>query len=396
MVKTGIDILLVMQPAWRTATIGLVTNAAACTAQGIPTRKALQDAGYNLIRLFSPEHGLNAKGTDGAAMQNHLDPLTQLPVISLYGEKLAPTTEDLEGLDILLFDIPDVGARFYTYLWTMTYCLERCAQSKKRFIILDRPNPLSGNLSLTEGPYLEEQYCSSFIGRWNIPIRHSCTLGELALYFNGLKNIACSLEIIPCENWNRNQFFPATDLAFTPPSPALQHFENIVLYPGTCFLEATNLHEGRGTDHAFRLVGAPWLDPNSLQQALQAYAVKGLEYATTQFVSTSSKYQGQSCGALVFTVTDFTLFRPVQFGLILLHCLKALYPNFSWESYPTVANPSGEKHLERLVGIKDCADWFLLDTPAFLATITKVSDVAASWTARVRPYLQYPAANINS
>jgi uncharacterized protein YbbC (DUF1343 family) len=389
MVKTGIDVLLAMLPVWKNANIGLVTNAAACAEGGTPTRKVLQAAGFNLVRLFSPEHGLDSNGADGAWMQDQLDPLTNLPVISLYGEKLAPTPSDLKDLDVLLFDIPDVGARFYTYLWTMTLCLECCAIAKKRFIILDRPNPLSGNLSVAEGPSLDESNCSSFVGRWAIPIRHSCTLGELANYFNATRSIGCSLEIIPCVNWKRNQFFSNTGLTFLAPSPALQHFDNLILYPGTCFLEATNLHEGRGTDQAFTVVGAHWLTPQTLIDALLAYHVSGVTYTSTQFISTTNKYRGLTCQAVQFTVTDMQLFRPVQFGLILLHCLKALYPNFIWEPYPTVANPTGEKHLERLVGIKNCADWFALPSTEFLSAITKACTISENWSTNVRPYLLY-------
>lgn len=184
MVKTGIDILLEHTPSWKQSRIGLVTNDAALTGQGIASRKAILDNGFNLVRIFSPEHGLSATGADGAPMKDQKDPLTGLPVISLYGEKVAPAADDLCDLDLLLFDIPDAGTRFYTYLWTLTYCLEVCASTKTTLIVLDRPNPLSGILSLAGGPFLDESNCSSFIGRWSIPIRHSCTLGELALYFN--------------------------------------------------------------------------------------------------------------------------------------------------------------------------------------------------------------------
>src|SRR5690606_8412023 len=146
-------------------------------------RKALQDAGFQLVKLFSPEHGLLAVGADGVAQADFVDPLTGLPVVSLYGSKMAPEPQDLESLDAVLFDIPDVGCRFYTYLWTLSYVMEGCARARIPLFVLDRPNPLGGDLSQAEGPMLDEAHCSSFIGRWSIPIRHSCTLGELALYF---------------------------------------------------------------------------------------------------------------------------------------------------------------------------------------------------------------------
>ena len=196
MIHFGIDILLKQNPSWKKKRIGLVTNHAATTNKLIPSRKALLDKGFNIIKLFSPEHGLDVKGADGAKMKDGIDTLTNLPVISLYNRKLAPGKKDLMDIDIILFDIPDIGCRCYTYLWTMTYVAEACAKHKKKLIILDRPNPVSGNLQLAEGPILDEKKCASFIGRWDIPLRHSCTLGELALYFNQSKNIHADIEII--------------------------------------------------------------------------------------------------------------------------------------------------------------------------------------------------------
>ncbi|CAF4641861.1 unnamed protein product, partial [Rotaria magnacalcarata] len=207
MIRFGIDILLKQQPSWKLTNIGLVTNNAATTFNGVLSRKALLDAGFNIKRLFSPEHGLDVNGADGDAIKDTFDTVTGLPVTSLYGENLAPSQSDLMNIDILLFDIPDVGSRFYTYLWTMTYVMEAAAQYSKILIILDRPNPISGNLQLTEGPMLD-MTTTSFLGRWPLPIRHSCTLGELAIYFNTTRNIKVSLEIVPCSGWNRNMFQP--------------------------------------------------------------------------------------------------------------------------------------------------------------------------------------------
>ena len=178
MVYFGIDQLLLSNPSWKHQRIALVTNEAATTYNGIASRKALQDKGFNLLKLFSPEHGLSAKGADGEAIHDGIDELTDLPIISLYSIKLAPSAQDLSNIDLVIFDIPDVGVRFYTYLWTLTYVMESCAINKKKLVVLDRPNPLSGNMQLAEGPFLDSS-SNSFIGRWSIPIRHSCTLGEV-------------------------------------------------------------------------------------------------------------------------------------------------------------------------------------------------------------------------
>ena len=187
-IRFGIDELLAANPPWKNDCIGMVTNEAATTHDLRASRKALLHAGFNVVKLFSPEHGLDVQGADGHFMQDGTDKLTGLPVVSLYSEKLAPSADDLAGIDVLLFDIPDAGSRFYTYLWTMTHVMEACAAHQKRLIILDRPNPISGNFDLAEGPILDEEP-ASFIGRWASPIRHSCTLGELARYIEVSKKI---------------------------------------------------------------------------------------------------------------------------------------------------------------------------------------------------------------
>jgi uncharacterized protein YbbC (DUF1343 family) len=389
MVKAGIDIVLQQAPKWKQQRIGLVTNDAAFTCQALSSRKALLDNGFNLVKIFSPEHGLSATGADGVLMPDQRDPLTALPVISLYGEKLAPAATDLFDLDLLLFDIPDAGTRFYTYLWTLSYCLEVCASTRTTLIVLDRPNPLSGLLSLASGPFLEETPCSSFIGRWSIPMRHSCTLGELALYFNIEKKIGCSLQVICCEGWERHQFYPETQWKFIAPSPALQQFNNMLLYPGTCLLEATNLHEGRGTDRAFALVAAPWLNTTLLRERLDLCGVVGLHYEESQFLSTTVRYPGELCNALAFSVRDPKVFDAVLFGFLLIKCLKDLFSSFAWDVYPTIVNPTGQDHLDRLTGVANSQRWFDLSIDAFTAQLMNRCATSATWSEKMAPVLLY-------
>ena len=243
----GVDVLLQADSvSWKNHRIGMITNEAATTKSMAPSRLALQKAGFNLTKLFSPEHGISATGADGAPMLNGIDELTDLPIISLYGQKLIPTAEDLADIDILLFDVPDVGVRFYTYLWTMSYLLETSATHSIKLVVLDRPNPISGNFELCEGPWLNDA-CSSFIGRWDMPIRHGCTLGELAQYYNSERKINAPLIIIACQHLDRAMFQVDWGLPFVPTSPAIQTASTTLLYPGLCFLEATNLSEGRST-----------------------------------------------------------------------------------------------------------------------------------------------------
>ena len=311
MLLFGVDNLLQQNPSWKNKRIALVTNNAATTNHLQPSRLALLQNGFNIVKLFSPEHGLNTKGIDGAFINNSIDELTQLPIISLYSKKLQPSQEDVADIDVLLFDIPDVGCRFYTYLWTMTYVMEAAAKYNKPLIILDRPNPISGNLKMAEGVMLDEENCSSFIGRWSIPLRHSCTLGELALYFNKAKNIHAKLEIIPCKNWNRNMFLPDWKIAFVPTSPAIKNFNSMLLYCGLGLLEATNISEGRGTENSFEIAGAPYINNEMLCKIFNTIQDE-IELETKNFIPKENKYANELCnGVLLIGKTKHTLFYPL-------------------------------------------------------------------------------------
>lgn len=388
MVQSGIDNLLQLQPSWKRARIGLVTNHAALTSNGEPVRKALLDQDFHLTVLFSPEHGLDVQGADGEAMLDGKDTLTGLPIVSLYGDKLAPDANDLLAIDVLLFDIPDVGARFYTYLWTLTHCMEVCAKAHKTLVVLDRPNPISGNLQLVEGPMLDETHCSSFIGRWSMPVRHSCTMGELARYFNAQKQLHLVLDVIGCTQWHRAIHQPATGWAFTPTSPAIQDYQAMLFYPGTCLLEATNLHEGRATNSSFHAIAAPWLDTVWLK-AMIARTYPQVICSDIQFKSSTNKYQSEHCVGLSFEVNDTHHFLPVQFGLWLIKSIKDHHPEFAWANYPTAVNPSGSGHLDRLVGIPNATELFELPFNDFMQQIKRQCTVAQEWSSRVKPWLLY-------
>ncbi|MBV7530517.1 exo-beta-N-acetylmuramidase NamZ domain-containing protein [Chitinophaga sp. sic0106] len=392
-VRYGIDVLLSTPPEWKSARIGLVTNHAACTSDFLPVRKALLDKGFKVTKLFSPEHGLDTIGVDGAEMHDGIDVLTGLPVTSLYGGKLAPNAQDLADIDIVLFDIPDIGCRFYTYLWTMTHVMEACAQHGKRLVIADRPNPLSGAMVLAEGPGLEERYNSSFIGRWNIPVRHSCTLGELADYFKSAGSSSIlrerindfDLTIIPCENWQRSWFYPDWSTSFVPTSPAIPGFESALLYPGLGLLEATNISEGRGTATPFRVAGAPWMDHIRVAVMLNELRA-GVTARPVNFKPTEGKYAHQKCNGVMFHVTDIREFKPVTYGWHLIRVVKQLHPGwFEWAPYPTFVNPNGVRHLDLLSGLKD-AETLLSETEA--SGVHRYTD-AGNWEERVSAYLLY-------
>jgi uncharacterized protein YbbC (DUF1343 family) len=316
--------------------------------------------------------------------------LTHLPVTSLYSSKLAPAKEDLEEIDIVLFDIPDVGSRFYTYLWTMTHVLEACAMHGKKMVILDRPNPLSGNMDLVEGPMLDESQ-SSFIGRWPIPIRHSCTLGELAKYFNAERNINAEIEIIKCEDWDRNDFQPDWKMRFVPTSPAIQSFQGMLLYPGLCLLEATNISEGRGTEFSFSAAGAPWIKGNAIAGILNEMGLDDVIATPINFTPTdpNSKYCAQLCGGVRMEVRQPAFFQSVSYGLILIRLIKQMYPQqFEWKPYPTLVNPTGVQHLDKLLGITDSEKLFELPLPKFIAEVTRLTQ-SRNWKKEIQGYLLY-------
>lgn len=388
MIRFGIDILLDSSPTWKTDRIGLVTNHAATTNRLVSSRQALGKHGFNIQKLFSPEHGLDVLGADGHAMKDGADGLTGLPIISLYSNKLAPSEEDLSDIDLVLFDIPDIGSRFYTYLWTMTYVMEACASSGKKLVILDRPNPISGMSALVEGPIVAIAQ-SSFIGRWPIPIRHSCTLGELALYFNTVRDIKCQLEVIKCEGWNRTYFQPDWGMPFVPTSPAIRHFESMLLYPGLCLLEATNISEGRGTKDAFCIVGAPWINGEILANRLSDIVTDELQISSYRFTPIENKYQGQECKGIRIAVKQPAFFQPVFFGLMLIKLIAQLYPaHFQWSPYPTLVNQNGRQHLDKLLGIPNSELLFELPLPTFIAEITKLTK-CSEWNERVEQFLLY-------
>jgi uncharacterized protein YbbC (DUF1343 family) len=380
----GADAYCLQPGRWKNSRLGMVTNHAATTTGGKPSRQALLQAGCRILKLFSPEHGLDTRGIDGAPQANRTDRLTGLPVISLYGEHLQPTATDMEDIDALLFDIPDVGCRFYTYLWTMTYVMEACAAFGKKMIVLDRPNPAGGLIEQAEGPLLDENRCASFIGRWNIPVRHSCTLGELALFFAATRSIRLNLEVMPVSGWARYPYSQEPGWHFVPTSPAIKDAATILLYPGMGMLEGINVNEGRGTETPFKKMGAPWIKAAALKDAVDGLALQGLLTSTVNYIPSEGLYAGEHCYGLHVDVDDPAGFRPVAAGLALLQTIVQLYPDdCSARLYPTVANPSGGGHLDKLTGVYDA---FRLLKEADLSTQTALNN---EWRDAIAPYLLY-------
>ncbi len=380
----GIDYLLSQKNKFQHSRLALVTNNAATTSDGELSRIALLKAGFTITKLFSPEHGLTVKGEDGVYQPSNIDSLTQVPVISLYGEHLMPTAEDLTDIEIVLFDIPDAGCRFYTYLWTLTHFMEACALHNKPLVILDRPNPIGFDIDKAAGPMLDENNCSSFIGRWDIPIRHSCTLGELATFFAATRIKNLNLDVIKVQNWNRKKTASEAGWHFVPTSPAIQDTETALLYPGMGLLEGINVNEGRGTDSPFKIVGAPWIDAQQLNTAFTDLQLTGIKSVAIHYVPEWGMYTNESCNGLHFSVTDIHSFFPVETGLQLVSLIILSYPEHCKERlYKTVANPSGAGHLDKLTGVYKSFE--KIKHGEGISAILQPKD----WKEIIQPYLLY-------
>ncbi len=338
MVRTGLDVLLAERRDLLSGRrVGLVTHPAAVRADLTGILDALLAAGVRVTALFGPEHGFDAAGADGAAIDNSVEPRTGLPIFSLYGPVKEPTAEMLADVDLLLFDMQDVGVRFYTFLSTLYYVLRGAARADRPVIVLDRPNPING-LAM-EGPLLRKEL-ESFVGIAPMPIRHGMTMGELARYLNGTCGLGASLTVIGMRGWRRYMWFDETGLPWVPTSPAMPHLATATVYPGTCLVEGTNLSEGRGTALPFEVVGAPWLDGYRLAEALNKVGLPGVRFRPLSFVPTSSKHAGQACGGVQVHVIRRDAFCPVLTGVHLIAAARAQAPGefqflpSSWEGKP--------------------------------------------------------------
>lgn len=334
-VLAGIDVLLNERlDLIRGKRLGLVTNATGITAQRVSDIDALHGrSDLQLVALFAPEHGLRGDAADGASIASSTDSKTGLPIYSLYGQTTAsrrPTAEMLKNVDVLLFDIQDVGARYYTFISTLAYVMQAAARYNKRVVVLDRPNPIGG--VAVEGPVLEPGE-ESFVGLYPIPVRHGMTVGELANLFNREFGIQADLAVVPVANWRRRLWFDQTGLPWVNPSPNIRDLEEAGLYAGVGLVEATNVAEGRGTALPFKNVGAPWIDGERWSGALGDLRLPGITFQPTRFTPSASKYAGKSCGGVLMHLADRESFRAVESGLQLLATAHRLYPDrLTWES----------------------------------------------------------------
>jgi len=324
MVATGLDILLRNASSFHNRNIGLIANQTSVTSELKYSWNIMKEKGLNLRKIFSPEHGLFATEQDQIAVSSQ--PEMEFDVVSLYGDSavsLLPEKALLDNIDLILFDIQDVGSRYYTYINTLALFMEAVSGMDIEIMVLDRPNPLGG--SIIEGTLLDPAF-HSFVGIFPIPVRHGMTVGELANLYRVVKKLDINLSVIAMEGWSRSMLFPETGLPWIPPSPNMPTFATAEVYPGMCLFEGLNVSEGRGTTTPFQLSGAPFIKPYELAGHCTGYGLEGVLFRPVWFKPTVHKFCGEVIGGIWLQVTDHSRFRSFATGVAMTAALQELYP----------------------------------------------------------------------
>lgn len=378
-VVTGLERLLAEEPdCIEGRRLGLIANATSVGAvlgYGPQLLKKLKRA--KLSVLFAPEHGLYGQTQDQIELSDGVDSLTGLPVRSLYGETRIPTPEMLADVDALVFDIQDIGTRYYTFIWTMAHAMEACARDSKEMIVCDRPNPIGG--VAVEGNLIRSAF-RSFVGLYPIPNRHGMTVGELARLFNQEFRIGCRLTVIEMQGWRREQWFDETGLPWVLPSPNMPTLATAIVYSGACLIEGTNVSEGRGTTRPFEIIGARWVDPVRLVSELEKDDLPGVRFRPLYFQPTFHKFAGETCGGIQQHVVDRESYRPLRTGIALLQALRRLWPKeFVWRPPPyeyELSRPA----IDILAGSERLREQIESDRP--------LAEIQASWQTELGEFLK--------
>ncbi|OGR85568.1 MAG: hypothetical protein A2901_01895 [Elusimicrobia bacterium RIFCSPLOWO2_01_FULL_54_10] len=329
--------------------VGLITNHTGVNGQGKSTIDILSKApGVKLVKLFSPEHGIRGDALHGQTVVDGKDPVSGLSVLSLYGRTQRPTPEMLNGIDVLVFDIQDIGTRFYTYTTTLAYALEEAAKAGIEFIVLDRPNPITG--SIVEGEPLDDSI-NHFTAYLRVPVRHGMTVGELANWHCKTKGLKVKLTVVMMQGWQREMWWENTGLKFRPTSPNIRTVTAATLYPGIGGFEATNLSVGRGTSRPFEVFGAPWLNAKVLVSRLSFFRTPGFEFQSADFKPKSDLYAGEECQGIKVILKDREAARPVDLFVVIFTALQELHPKkfkARWDEMPRITGSDRfEDMLER-------------------------------------------------
>jgi len=358
--------------------VGLICNHTSVDLTGRHTADLIQGtSGVTLGALFSPEHGFSGHIEHGIKTADQIDPLRRIPIYSLYGNTRRPTADMLKDLDILIYDIQDVGVRFYTYITTLGYCMEEAARHHLEFYVLDRPNPLSG--TIIEGETLDESF-RDFTAYYPLPVRYGMTAGEIAVWYNKTRRLGLRLTVIRMEGWSRNNFWDETFPPFPAPSPNIPSPEAALLYAGMGALEATNISVGRGTSEPFQLIGAPWLNHLELAHRLKRLSLPGIQVEPTVFTPQKDIYAGLPCAGIVLCVTDPQSARPVDLFAHLFEIILQLHPHEflpRWEEIPRVTGSRRfQEHIRSQTPIQRYLD--------------SIHDEALSFEREREPFLLYP------
>ncbi len=374
-VQAGIDVLESQNfRSLANQRVGLITNHTGRSMDGRSTAEILKSApAVTLAALFSPEHGFEGK-LDVSKIGDSEDAKTGIQVFSLYGETRRPTPEMLAEVDTLVFDIQDIGARFYTYISTMGEAMEAAAAAKKRFVVLDRPNPLGG--LVVTGPMLDPGK-ESFVGYHRLPVRHGMTIGEIAQLLKSERKLDIDLDVVCCEGWRRQDVWDATGLTWINPSPNMRCLTQAFLYPGVGLLETTNVSVGRGTDTPFEVLGAPWINGQDLSRMLNARHIPGVRFVPIEFTPNASQFKDKACGGINIVLTDRSALEPVRVGLEIATCLRHLYPD-DWET----------KNLDRLL-CNSAVYESIVSGASIESTLARSMDDVSEFRSKRQPYLLY-------
>ncbi|MGG1574304.1 exo-beta-N-acetylmuramidase NamZ family protein [Fictibacillus sp. NRS-1165] len=344
--KTGVEVLLQdQQDLLKGKRVGLITNPTGVDGKLNSIVDAMHNnPNFELKALYGPEHGVRGSEQAGSYVDFYIDKKTGLPVYSLYGKTKKPTPEMLNDIDVLVFDIQDVGTRFYTYIYTMAYAMEAAKENNIEFVVLDRPNPLGGEA--VEGPVLEPKY-ATFVGLYPIPLRHGMTVGELAMLFNKEFNINADLKVVKMKGWHRWKTYYETPLQWVMPSPNMPTVDTAFVYPGAGLIEGTNVSEGRGTTRPFETIGAPFIDGDVLAQKLNELKLPGVMFRSNSFTPTFSKFANVLSNGVQIHVTDYGSYHSVDTGLAVVKTIHDLYPNdFQFRA----ENSQGISYFDNLIG----------------------------------------------
>ena len=381
MVSSGIDRFEKIFPEkFRGSKAGILIHPASVNKKLSHTKEVLLKSRKIKIKaFFGPQHGIFGNTQDNMIeWEGFLDKETGIPVFSLYGKTRKPTSQMLDDIDIFIIDLQDIGARYYTFIWTMALCMEACEKKGIPVIVLDRVNPIGGHL--TEGPLIQAEF-TSFVGLHPLPVRHGMTIGEIALYFRDKFYQRLDLTVIPLKGWRRFFWFDNTGLPWVMPSPNMPTLETAEVYPGMCLFEGTTISEGRGTTRPFEIFGAPFIEPEKLVRRLKDFKLKGVFFRPLYFTPTFNKFSGELCGGAQIHITDREKFKPFKTAVAIIFAIKELYPHvdlwrkppyeYEFEKLPFDILSGSEKlrkDIEKGIKLKEMEQWWEEENESFEKT----------------------------